>query len=162
VDVPPKQKTTPRERIAQCVRSFGAAERGVRVNAWTAAERTLESERLNWSDVGNWIEAGEQDESKYTEAEMQEFAQCARVEGVEAGIKIGMARASNGSGNGHLTLPKPLEMAEYCRDRLARLKDDKQREFVSDMCVMTRRGMTLSLGRLGYLASIYIQIGGRI
>ena len=42
---------------------------------------------------------------------MQEFAQAARAEGVEAGIKIGMARASNGSGNanGHLTLPKPSE-----------------------------------------------------
>ena len=48
---------------------------------------------------------------------MQEFAQAARAEGVETGIKMGMARASNG-GNGQLTLPKPSEMAQYCHDRL--------------------------------------------
>ena len=72
-----------------------------------------------------------------------------------------MVRASNGSGNGQLTLPDPLEMAEYCHDRLHRMKDDKQREFVSDIYVITQRGRNLSLGRLGYLASIYIQIGGR-
>ena len=57
--------------------------------------------------------------------------------------------------------PKPSEMAEYCHDRLGRLKDDKQRDFVTDMYVITRRGMSLSLGRLGYLVTIYIQIGGR-
>jgi hypothetical protein len=92
---------------------------------------------------------------------MQEFAQAARAEGVEAGIKIGMARANSGSGNGHLSLPQPSDMAQYCHDRLNRLKDDKQREFISDMYLITRRGAGLSLGRLGYLASIYIQIGGR-
>jgi hypothetical protein len=85
-----------------------------------------------------------------------------RAEGVEAGIKIGEARAGNGGGNGHLTLPRPLDIAEYCHERLGRLKDDKQRSFVADMYLITRRGMNLSLGRLGYLASIYIQIGGRI
>ena len=85
-----------------------------------------------------------------------------RTEGVEAGVKVGLARASHGGGNGHLTLPKPAEMAEYCRDRLGQLKDDKQRDFVTDMLVMAQRGRTLSRGRLGYLASIYIQIGGRV
>jgi hypothetical protein len=162
VDVVPKQKTTPRERVAQLVRQFGAAERGVRTNAWRALERTLKSEGINWSDVGNWIEhGGEHDEGKYTESELQEYGQALRAEGVEAGIKIGLTRASNGGGNGHLALPKPSEMAEYCHDRLGRLKDDKQRDFVNDMYLITQRGVKLSLGRLGYLASIYIQIGGR-
>ena len=53
-------------------------------------------------------------------------------------------------------------MAQYCHERLGRLKDDKQRDFVSDMYVITQRGRSLSLGRLGYLVSIYIQIGGRV
>ena len=100
------------------------------------------------------------DKGKYTEAELQDIGQAQRAEGVEAGIKIGMARKSNG--NGHITLPEPSEMAEYCHDRLSRLKDDKQREFVSDIYILTRRKMSLSLGRLGYLVSIYIQHGGRI
>jgi hypothetical protein len=150
-----------KKRIAQLLRMLGSSG-GERRNAFAALERVMHSEGISWSDVGNWIEhTAAQDDGKYTEAEMQEFAQVARTEGVEAGIKIGMTRASNGHGNGHLTLPKPFEMAEYCHDRLGRLKDDKQREFVTDMFVITQRGVKLSLGRLGYLASIYIQIGGR-
>jgi hypothetical protein len=53
-------------------------------------------------------------------------------------------------------------MAEYCHERLNRLKDDKRRNFISDMYLIARRGNNLSLSRLGYLASIYIQIGGKI
>jgi hypothetical protein len=59
-------------------------------------------------------------------------------------------------------LPEHFEMAEYCHERPNRLKDDKQRDFVADMYLITQRGARLSLGRLGYLASIYIQIGGRL
>jgi hypothetical protein len=134
------------------------------VSAWHALVRTMDSENISWADVGNWIERPRGsgcDDGKYTEAEMLEFAQAARVEGMETGIKIGMARAANGSGNGQLTLPEPVEMARYCCDRLGRLKDDKQRDFVGDMYAITQRGMRLSPGRLGYLVSIYIQIGGR-
>jgi hypothetical protein len=164
MDVAPKQKTTPRQKVAQLVRLFGTTERGERVSAWHALERMMASTGVNWSDVGNWIEqSGEPDDGKYNEAEMAEFAQAARAEGVEAGIKIGKARAqTQQQSNGHVVLPEPAEMAEYCHERLGRLKDDKQREFVSNMYVITRRARSLSLGRLGYLASIYIQIGGRI
>ena len=145
------------------VRQLSAHERGVRVATWRAIELTMQSNGITWVDVGNWIEQGdalERDDGKYTESEMQEFAQASRAEGVEAGIKIGMARALQS--NGHIVLPEASEMAEYCHGRLNRLKDDKQREFVADMYVITQRGKNLSLGRLGYLASIYIQIGGRI
>jgi hypothetical protein len=133
---------------------------GERKNAWTALERHMRSERISWTDIGDVIEF-ERDDGKYTESELQEYGQALRAEGVETGIKIGLTRARNGGGNGYLTLPQPVEMAQYCHDRLGRLKDDKQRDFVGDMYVITQRGMGLSLGRLGYLASIYIQIGGR-
>jgi hypothetical protein len=156
-------KTTPRQMIAKCVRQLGASERGVRANAFTAIERAREGAGLSWTDIGDWIEGGDPDDSKYTEDEMQETYRVARAEGVAAGIKIGQARAGNGSGNGRITLPNPQEMAGYCHDRLPRLKDDKQREFITDMFLITRQGSRgLSLNRLGYLASIYIQIGGRV
>jgi hypothetical protein len=119
----------------------------------------MRSEGLGWSDIGNFIEGT--NDGKYTEAEMAEFAQASRAEGVEAGIAIGEARTSS-RGNGRLTLPAPLEMAEYCDGRAGRLKDNAQRVFIEDMVLMTRRGMRLSPGRLGYLASIYIQIGGAV
>ena len=93
-----------KKRIAKLVRQFGAAERGVRANAWRATERALEDMGANWSDVGNWIEGDDEPTgpNKYTEAEMQEYGQAMRAEGVEAGIKLGQARASNGGGNGQL------------------------------------------------------------
>jgi hypothetical protein len=148
------------ERIAQLVRMLGSTG-GERRNAFAALERFMQSEGISWSDIGNAIEHNTS--GKYTETEMQEFAQAVRAEGVEAGIKIGLARAqAKQQSNGHIVLPEASEMAEYCHERLGRLKDDKQREFVTDMFVITRRARSLSLGRLGYLASIYIQIGGRI
>ncbi len=137
---------------------------GERRNAFAALERTMQSANVSWTDIGDGYEHGG-DNGKFTESEMQEYGQAMRTEGVDAGILVGLARASNGNGNGsgHLTLPSPFEMADYCHDRLSRLKDDKQRNFVSDMFLIMGRGnKNLSLGRLGYLASIYIQIGGKV
>ena len=133
---------------------------GERKNAFIALEREMQKAGVNWTDIGHVIAGDGNDAGKYTETEMQELAQAARAEGVETGIKIGMARASNG--NGQLTLPKPSEMAEYCHDRLHQLKDDKQRDFVCDMCVVTQRRTHLSRGQLAYLASVYIQSGGKV
>jgi hypothetical protein len=161
VDVAPKKKTTPQQRIAQLLRLLGSSNVGERRIAWTKLEHILPKEGFDWNDIGDAFVGGD-DDGKYTEAEMQEFASAARAEGVEEGIKIGRAHAGNGSSNGHLTLPLPLEMAEYCHDRPYQLKDDKQRDFVVDMYVKTQRGWRLKPGQLGYLASIYIQIGGKV
>lgn len=148
----------PNKKLAQLFRMLGASD-GERRTAFVKLESEMRSRGINWSDIGNAIER-EDDPSKYTETEMQQFAQAARAEGVEAGIKIGQAHASNGSGNGHLTLPKSFEMAEYCHDRLSQLKDNKQRDFVSDMRGITQRGTRLSPSRLSYLVSIYIKVSG--
>jgi hypothetical protein len=131
-----------KERLAKCIRLFGSAERA---NARTMTERALESVGASWTDLGDWLE------KSYSEDEMCELVDTVRNQ----------ERARAPQSNGHFVLPKPSEMAEYCHERLGRLKDDKQRDFVSDMYLITRQGISLSLGRLGYLASIYIQIGGR-
>jgi hypothetical protein len=131
---------------------------GERRNAFAALERSMQSSGVSWTDIGDAVE--HDSDGKYTEDEMQEFAQAARAERVDEGIRIGTARASNGNGNGHLTLPAPLEMAEDCDDRAGRLKDNAQRVFIEDMVLMTRRRVRLSSGRLSYLSSIYIKISG--
>jgi hypothetical protein len=153
-----------KKRIAQLFRMLGSSG-GERRNAFAALERIMQSEGVSWTDIGDTIEhAGEYDEGKYNEDDLQQFGQVQRAEGVEAGIKIGEARKSNGSSNGHLTLPSPVEMADFCAARRGRLKDDNQRKFIDDMVVATRHQMflryRLTPGRLGYLASIYIQNGG--
>jgi hypothetical protein len=132
-----------KERLAKCIRLFGSAERA---NARIATERALASVGASWTDLGDWIE------HSYSEDEMLEMVATVRKE----------EHARAPQSNGHIVLPEASEMAEYCHERLNRLKDDKQRVFVSEMYVITRRRMSLSLRRLGYLASIYIQIGGRI
>jgi hypothetical protein len=132
-----------KERLAKCIRLFGSAERA---NARTMTERALESVGASWTDLGDWIE------HSYSEDEMLEMVATIRKE----------ERARAPQSNGHIMLPEASKMAEYCHERLGQLNDDKQRNFVSDMYVITQRGMNLSLKRLGYLASIYIQIGGRI
>jgi hypothetical protein len=159
VDVAPKKKTTPRERVAQCLRLLGS--KGERRNAWTILEPSMQSAGISWTDIGNAVE-----DNRYTESEMQEYGQIQRAEGVEAGIKIGMTRAHNGSGNGHFTLPSPAEMADFCHARRGQLKDDSQRQFIDEMVVKTHNQMPLrnrlAPGTLGFLASLYIKHGGRI
>jgi len=164
MDVAAKQKTTPRERIARLVRLLGTNERGERASAWRALGRAMDSARVTWSDVGNWIEDGtkpDPGESKYTEDELQQYGQLQRAEGVEAGIKIGEARKGNGGVSGHIALPKPFEMAEFCHQRLARRKDDAQRDFIRETYEKTQRGRTLHGGTLGYLVSLYMKHGGK-
>jgi hypothetical protein len=163
VDVAPKSKTTPREKIAQLVRVFGTTERGERANAWRALERMMDGAGITWTDVGNWIEhGGEPADGAYTEDDLQQFGQARHAEGLEAGIKIGEARGQTRHSNGHFVLPEAVQMAEYCRQRPNQLKDDKQREFVDEVYGKTLRGMNLKPGPLGYLASLYIKLGGRI
>jgi hypothetical protein len=157
----------PWKRVAQLARMVGSSG-GERRNAFAALERTMQSEGLTWTDIGNAIE-GMADaveraaNGKYTENEMQEFALAMRKEGIEEGIKIGMVRGqAQQRSNGHTVLPEASEMAEYCHERLGRLKNDWQRDFIADIYAITRRRTHLSLSRLANLAKIYIEIGGRI
>src|SRR6186713_1020746 len=93
-----------KKRIAQLFRCLSSSG-GERRNAFAALEREMQKAGVDWTDIGNVIAGDGNDAGNYTETEMQEFALAARAEGVEVGIKLGMARASNG-GNGQLTLPK--------------------------------------------------------
>jgi hypothetical protein len=148
--------------IAKLVRQFGTPERGVRANAWRALERAMDGAGITWTDLGNWIEhGGGGDDGAYTEDELQQFGQARHAEGVDAGIKIGEARKSSGGRNGHIVLPKPSDMAEYCQQRLNRMKDDAQRDFVRETYAKTQRGTNLYAGTLGYLASLYMKHGGK-
>ena len=164
-DVAPKKPLTPPQKIAHIVRQLGAAELGVRQNAWRMLVREMRA-KANFSDLGNWVERGSAD-NLYTEAQMLELAQAVRAEAVEQGIKIGLARASsgrsNGKSNGHgYALPPAEKMAEFCYQRPNQLKDDAQRKFIDEMYVTTQRGrIRLQPGTLGYLASIYIKLSGR-
>jgi hypothetical protein len=147
-----------KKRIAQLLRLLSSSG-GERRNAFAALERFIQSHGISWSDIGNAIECDA--DGKYTQEEMQEFFTAARKEGIEAGIKIGLTRAqARQQSNGHIVLPEPAEMAQYCHERLNRLKNDNERDFVSDAYFRTRRGIRLTLPKLGFLASLYIKNGG--
>jgi hypothetical protein len=127
-----------------------------RRNAFSALEHRMQSEGVSWSDIGNAYEHSTED--KYTEKEMQEFFAAGRKEGVEAGIKIGLACAQQS--NGHLVLPSPSEMAKHCCQQLSQLTNNNERNFVNETCPYIRRRAKLTPGQLGFLASIYIKTGG--
>ena len=115
------------------VRMLGLRARRKRRNLppWSAP---CGARALPGSDIGNVDRAGRQvehDDSKYTESEMQEFAQASAPRGSKRESRSAWRarrRAMDIS-----CCPKPSEMAEYCHQRLGRLKNDKQREFVADM-----------------------------
>jgi hypothetical protein len=132
-----------KDRLAKCIRLFGSAERA---NARIMTERTLAAVGASWTDLGDWIE------KSYSEDEMLEMVAAIRKE----------ERARVPQSNGHIVLPEPSAMAQYCHERLSRLKDDAQRDFIREMLVKTGRGINLQRGTLGYLASIYIKHGGRM
>ena len=133
----------------------------------------MEDESYTWNDIGNDVEhGGANGEGRYSEEEMLEFAQAARAEGVEEGIKIGVVRGNGRGNNGHLHLPEPAVMAEFCNDRQSQL-NDWERKFIADMVLNTRGSGRLSpfLTRwnrglkprqLGSLAKIYISLGGAV
>jgi hypothetical protein len=95
-----------KERLAKCIRLFGSAERA---NARTMTERALESVGASWTDLGCWIE------HSYSEDKMLEMVATVRKE----------ERARAPQRNGRIVLPEPSEMAEYCHQRLGRMKDTR-------------------------------------
>ncbi|MBR0730356.1 hypothetical protein JQ595_16515 [Bradyrhizobium japonicum] len=154
VDLGPNKK-----RIAQFFRLLGSSNDGERRAAYAKLVAAMRKAGIDWTDMGDIIEGS--GDGKFSEEEMLEAVRAARAEGVEDGARIGAARANgNAGGGGGLSLPSPKEMARYCHDRLGHLKDANQREFIGDVFLLTQR-RTLSRGQLGYLASIYIQAGGK-
>jgi hypothetical protein len=146
------------KRVAQLTRLLGSSG-GERRNAFAALERTMQTEGVTWTDLGNAIECSI--DGKYTEDEMQQFALAIRKEGVEEGIKIGMARASNGgSSNDAPAPPSPAIMAAYCQERHDQL-NDWECKFIDDMHVGGKaRRFTLTAKQKNKLQDIYQQLGG--
>jgi hypothetical protein len=134
-------------KIAKCARRLGpATPRADRVAAFPGLERMLENAGADWNDFGDLIE------HSYSEDEMHQIVDAIRKQ----------ERARAPQSNGHIVLPEASEMAEYCHERLGRLRNDWQRDFIADIYAITRRRVGLSLPRLANLAKIYIEIGGRI
>lgn len=131
-----------------------------RATTFPKLETEMVSRGYSWSDIGNLVE------DNYTKTEMQECAAAAHREGVEAGIKVGMALAAsngrgamNGNGSGY-QLPKIADMVEHCHQQVGRLKNDNERDFIDR--VYLRRRTHLSLSELGFLMSVYAKSGGKI
>ena len=70
----PKQKTTPRQRLAKIVRS-SAPPNETEGQRLAGGLSHMKRNGRNWTDVGDWIEGSPCDDGKYTEDEMQTYAQ---------------------------------------------------------------------------------------
>ena len=152
-----------KKRIAQLFACWApaAASAATRSLRWSAH---AESEGISWSDIGDVDrERWRCDDGKYTEERNAGIRPRppARKGSRQGSRSAWRARAMGRQWSGHAAASL-RRWRSTATSGSRRLKDDKQREFVSDMYVITQRGTNLSLGRLGYLASIYIQLGGRI
>ena len=134
-----------KERLAKCIRLFGSAERA---NARTMTERALESVGANWTDLGDWIE------HSYNEQEMLEMAAAIRKD--ERARECRRATATS-------CCLRPSKMAEFCHERLVSIEGRQAaRVCRRHVCDHAAGDEPIIEERLGYLVSIYIQIGGRI
>jgi|SRR5262245_20955776 len=118
----------------------------------------MKSAGVSWSDVGNWIEHS--GNGALNEDEAKEIFDA----GIEEGVRQTEQKFRNQTpGNSHFTLPSTAEMADFCQARRGQLRDNNQREFVDEMVATTRFGnRRLKPGTLGYLASLYIKLGGSV
>ena len=57
-----------KKKIAQLFRMLGSSG-GERRNAFAALERLMQSEGVNWNDIGDVIAGGGEDDGKYSETE---------------------------------------------------------------------------------------------
>jgi hypothetical protein len=110
-------------------------------------DRALSSVGASWTDLGDWIE------HSYSEDELLQFEAVIREQERQ--------RASHApQSNGHIMLPEASEMADYCYANRSRL-EGKHHSFIDKM-FMHRGRRPLSLKEKGYLASLYVQLGGKI
>ena len=67
-----------KKKIAQLFRMLGTSNVHERKTAWGTLVCEMQKAGVNWSDIGNVIENGGEDNGKYTQTEMCEVAQAAR------------------------------------------------------------------------------------
>jgi hypothetical protein len=181
MDVAPKTKTTPRQKIAQLVRMLGATEHGVRVNTWSALKHTMKSLGITWTDVGNWIEGDEALQlvartmanagvtvsvndvvnwiKNNGENDLRIIYETALKEGIEIGKRQATPHQASHRSNGH-GAPNPRDMAAYCQQHLDDLNEWEQ-EFVTNMMSWTQRRPPTAKQQ-NRLEELYAQLGGRI
>ena len=150
-----------KKRIAQLFRMLGSSG-GERRNAWHALVREMQKAGVNWTDIGDVIEP----------AAATTTANIPRPKCASLPRRPAQKESRQGSRWAWRAQAMERQWAAHAAEAFWRwrntattgfsqLKDDKQRDFVSDMCVVTQRRTSLSQGQLAYLASIYIQIGGK-
>jgi len=190
-DVAPKEKTTPGGRVALLLAQL-SAEAGVQASALGHCELAMKAAGIDWRDIGNLVTNAfkrmEMDadagmslgdicnliEHGYTTKETlryaEEYAEGKRAEGVEAGIKIGLARANAGliHGNGHsgggFLLPSAAEMTAYCHAHFNQLGNEWTRNFITAMVARMKRmsSKQLSPKQIVNLGKIYVELGGGV
>lgn len=137
---------------------------GERRNAFTALERVMQSEDVSRTDIGDVIEF-ERDDGRYTEAKCRNLPRPPAPKGSRRGSRSACRARVTEAAIVTSRCRRQWKWPDFCHTRRGQLKDDNQRKFIDDMVVATRHQMflryRLTPGRLGYLASIYIQNGGK-
>jgi hypothetical protein len=148
------------KRIAKLVRLLASPHDGERHNAVTMMQRTLAAERLSFNDIATVIEnhQGEIEERKYSDAD----AEIIFAKGVEKGRKE-EARKQEAppefyDADGQ---PRWYEIAIFCQQNSAQLRNDWERSFANDMPGNIIKYSAPTEKQAKHLLAIFVKLGGR-
>ena len=147
---------TTAKRIANVFRRLGSDFDGEVLASAKALKRILAAEGLSINDIATVLEScnGEIEAKKYSDADAEII--------YERGVEKGRAEQQEAPAEFYEAGGRPRwhEIAKFCEERKAKLRNDKEREFVGDMVSNTLRWRAPTKSQADWLISIFIRLGG--
>jgi hypothetical protein len=140
-----------RGRVGKLLRLLGSDKEGEMLAATAALRRTLHGAGADLHDLAESIE-GTANGKKFTEEDAQKIYQA----GVEDGRRE--AEANTGFHSVDDDGPPWHAIAQECAERLDRMRDERERQFVQDMVRRTVRGGTPTEKQAKWLRDIYTRV----
>jgi hypothetical protein len=142
-------------RLGKLLRLLSSDFDGEALAAVAAMRRLFETEKLSFNDLAAVIEGTDEGRPKFTENDARKI--------YEEGVRDGLAKARSAAQESDFFdsdgSPCWPEIAVYCRAKAGQLRNEREREFVSDMAVNTlEREPTLKQAR--WLLRTFVKLGG--
>jgi hypothetical protein len=147
------------KRIARLFRMLGSPFEGEAHNALTMMKRTLQTEGLKFNDIATVIENcnGEIEEKKYSDADAVIIFARGMEKGRTEEARKQQAPPEFYDTDGH---PRWYEIAMFCQQNSTRLRDEWERNFVSDMPSKIIKYGRPTEKQVPHLLAIFVKLGG--
>jgi len=148
-------------KLAKCIRMLGDKNRGERAAAFRVLERTMESNGVDWNDLGDRIEQPGLSTADM-EAILERGKELGRQETRGASNGHGTPYASSHGTPGNHQMPSLLDMVMFCFNRVDQLPRDKDRDFIHDIHRRAIWRYGASAKQQIWIEDLYFKLGGTI